>query len=127
MSYGEFINATAIPGAFLADNAMANEYRFVALSATGCDIATSGMADGIIAETYAAGDQVAVYADGYGLLYVNGNSANIDPGDFLKPTTAGAGVKADTNKDAYGAQALEAATSDGVVIRVKIVQGYLGV
>lgn len=47
-------------------------------------------------------------------------------GDFLKPDASGYGVKADTDKDKYGARALAAGVS-GELVPVEVVIGQLSI
>ena len=88
--------------------------------------ATSGLA-GIIVETAADNAQTSLKMGGFFRLKVNGNSVNIAALDPLKPTTGGLGVDADTDKDAFSAIAMEAATTDATYICVYIDHGYAGV
>jgi len=81
---------------------------------------TSGAADGIFTDSGAAGESASIATAGVWYLKVNGNSENIAAGDFLKPTTAGVGIKAG-NGEVASAVALEPATADAVYIRVRIV------
>ena len=68
-----------------------------------------------------SGTCVPLHTSGRGYLTVNGNSVNIAPGDKLGPGTAtGIGVKVTADKKAFGAIALEAASTDGAVIEVLI-------
>ena len=52
-------------------------------------------------------------------------SGGATQGDLLKAASGGAGVVADTDKDCYGALALESGSA-GEAIRVRPVFGYLG-
>lgn len=69
----------------------------------------------------AAGDSVQIARIGdIVYLEVNGNSTAIAVGDPLTATTAGVGVKSTTANDVVGAVALQAATTDGVLIPVLV-------
>ena len=109
------------------------QYRFVNLAGTTaveamkCSISDTGeVAVGIVAETVASGDNAPIFLPGsIGLLCVDGGT-DIAAGDHLKPHTdsSGKGIKTTTDKDFFGAVALEPATDDADVIRVMIVYGY---
>ncbi|KKK93975.1 hypothetical protein LCGC14_2687490 [marine sediment metagenome] len=85
-------------------------------------LATAGaMVQGItITKTTAVSQNVTVRESGTSFLTVNGNSDNIAAGDRIKSTTAGIGIKTTTDTNEIGATALEAATSDGVKIMVRL-------
>lgn len=86
--------------------------------------ATSGFADGIAMETVADGAPVPVKMYGVCLLMVNANSNNLVAGTSkIKPTTAGYGILAGTNKDDYSAVALGASTTDADCIMVILDRG----
>ena len=78
----------------------------------------------------ASGDPVsfAVVGDGLQedrpLLLILG-SGGATQGDLLKSDSAGAGVVASTDKDCYGALALESGSA-GEAIKVRLLFGYLG-
>jgi hypothetical protein len=63
---------------------------------------------------------VAIAIEGWTFLTVNGNSTNIAKGDPLESGGSGIGVKAETDLHNVGAYALEAATTDGAIIKVRI-------
>lgn len=127
MSCNEF-TGRGIPG---TSSGTATVYCFAKATNTGAAktfaIAESGRTAGIFGQTGASGDPVNVYPDGEGWLTVNGVSTNIVAGDLLKATTGGLGVKAGTDKDSYGAMALEPATTDAKTIRVLITRGDVSV
>lgn len=50
----------------------------------------------------------------------------VTAGDFIKPSTGGKGITTTTDKDYYGARALESGVS-GDMIEVEVIQGYLSV
>ncbi len=106
------------------------EYKFIQLDTSECDSAktvvetagTGGQIYGITAtSTAAANRHVTFNTSGECFLYVNGNSANISVGHFLKSDSLGFGVVADSDHDKTGAAALEATTSDAVIIKVRCV------
>jgi hypothetical protein len=115
---------------YVAGGGNIGRYRFVKETTSALDstaaIATAGEKPiGVSVEDADQGRTMPVCEEGFGLLVVNGNSVNIAIGDPLKPATGGAGVKAATEGDYYGAVAKEAATADGVIIKVRIERGYL--
>jgi len=77
---------------------------------------------GIAIGDAAAGEAAGCAFSGPGMVEVNGNSANIAAGDFLKPGASGILVKASAG-DWYIAQAMEPATADGLCIRAHIQKG----
>lgn len=78
----------------------------------------------------ASGDPCSIIFHGDGqqesrpVLLVLG-SGGATQGDLLKAASGGAGVVADTDKDCYGARALQTG-SDGEAIFVQLEFGYLG-
>lgn len=85
-------------------------------------IADSGdHVDGIATEDVASGRGVSVATGGVGLLQVDASTA-ISVGDFLKPNTdsSGVGIKTTTDRDKWGAIALQALASGTGIIRVMI-------
>lgn len=110
------------------------QLRAVKIATTGTEkhkFAQSGASDGAITQGIAINSAatdgvVGVAFDGYGAAEVNGNSANIAAGDFLKAGANGILVKASAG-DHYIAIAQEPSTADGIVIRVKIQKGQLSV
>lgn len=88
---------------------------------------TSDQPHGIIGDdATGSGTSVPLHTSGRGYLTVNGNSANIAPGDKLGPGTAdGIGIKVTADGKAYGAIALEQATTDGAIIEVLICHGHI--
>jgi hypothetical protein len=109
------------------------EYRLGNLEGSGLQNSQISIADtaerviGVIPQSYASGEAACLIIDGIGLLEVDGTVAVV-PGDYLKPNAAstGIGIKAASNNDHYGAQALEPVASGTKVIRVKIVSGVMG-
>lgn len=91
-------------------------------SGLNCEVAgANGVIQGItVSNTDAAGQPISVATAGWTYLTVNGNSSNISKDDPLESTTAGIGIKAETDKHNVGAYALDAATTDGVKIRVAV-------
>jgi len=71
----------------------------------------------------AEGEEAEVGMIGISKAVVDGNSVNIAKLDPLKVNASGHLCKADTDKDIFIAQALEASTADGDVIRVRLL-GY---
>lgn len=84
---------------------------------SGADAVVQGISTG---STDAALRPIAVAIQGWTYLVVNGNSTNIAKGDPLESAGSGIGIKAETDKHNVGAYALEAATADGVKIKVRI-------
>lgn len=81
---------------------------------------------GVIRSTAAAGEGTdLVLSKKVVPLLVNGNSTNIAVGDFLAPTTAGYGIKNATNRTAYNAIALQAATTDAATILALVEYGVI--
>lgn len=109
------------------------KYRFAAHHTTAGQITTPSGEDakniaGITRRTTTSGDLGEVVEEGRCYLEVNGNSVNIAVGDSVKcGTSAGIGIKADTDKDPALCTALEAATADNVVIVVRIDRHDVGV
>jgi len=92
----------------------AETYKFTAAAAGEYPFGVS------VDDADAAADPVAIEGAGkIGMLEVNGADSNIAAGDYLKPTTAGVGIKA-ASGDVAGAIAMEPATADGDIIRVAI-------
>jgi hypothetical protein len=89
--------------------------------------ATSAAANvGVVISTAAAGEGTDLVLTGKVVpLLVNGNSTNIAVGDFIAPTTAGYGIENSTNRTAYNAIALQAATTDAAIILVKVEYGVI--
>lgn len=86
----------------------------------------TGLDDGYAA---IAGENIHVYEENEGMnneCFLESGAA-FNNGAFLKPSTAGVGIATTTDKDAYGAIALHAATAAGQLIRVKVRNGYLSV
>lgn len=112
-----------------ASAAIEKAYRFVKQTTTQEENYKVAPADsgeevlGISIARAAMGEPVGVALSSIGALEVNGASVNIAAGDKLKPATGGVGVKAADDGDAWGAIALEPATTDGAVIRVHIRHG----
>lgn len=78
--------------------------------------------------SYTAGMEVRV-ATVYGTtcyLTVDGSGTAIAAGDLLGSNASGEGIKVTANNAWFGAEALEAATTDGAIIRVLIRGGYIG-
>jgi uncharacterized protein YfaS (alpha-2-macroglobulin family) len=88
--------------------------------------ATSGHAF-ICLTTADEGQPTDVLVSGVGLLLVNGNSTAITAMLKIKPATAGYGVAAGTNKDAYSCLALGASTTAADVIRVAMAHGVANI
>lgn len=81
---------------------------------------------GVIISTAAAGEGTdLVLTKQIVPLIVNGASTNIAVGDFIAPTTSGYGIKNATNRTAYNAVALQAATTDAAVILVMVEYGVI--
>lgn len=108
-------------------------YRFVnqtsttAAQASNCLLADSGdLPVGITQNGAAAiGDACDILGPGeIALLEVDGGTA-IAAGDFLMPHTdsTGKGLKSTTDKDKYGAIAIDPSSADGDVIRVWVTIG----
>jgi hypothetical protein len=78
----------------------------------------------------ASGDPVTIYMVGDGqqedrpILLIIG-SGGCTQGDLLKSDASGGGVTASTDKDCYGALALESGSA-GEAVRVRLLFGYLG-
>ena len=90
--------------------------------ALACSIADSGdHVDGIATEDVASGRGVSVATSGIGLLQVDATTA-ITVGAFLKPNTdsSGVGIVTTTDRDKYGAIAMQALASGTGIIRVMI-------
>lgn len=76
--------------------------------------------------TAIAGENVRVYIDDEECYLESG--AAVAHGDKLKSDSVGRGIPATTDKDRFGAIALQACSAAGVLIRVKVVKsGYLSV
>lgn len=80
---------------------------------------------GITSSGVSSGEHVVVHHSGIGRLTVDGSGTAIVAGDRLKAASGGVGVKTVTDRDEYGAIALEPATTSGAVIRVKIISGQI--
>ena len=127
--------AAISPGPIMADidapcAAAVTAYTFGALNADTPSVATATSAAtnvGVIVNTTdTAGDGAGLVLTGKVVpLLVNGNSTNIAVGDFIAPTTAGYGIKNATNRTAYNAIALQAATTDAATILVKVEYGVI--
>jgi len=105
------------------------QYLFVT-GATDGQVEIAGAADvllGILQDNNAssAGDPCLVAIGGVSKLVVDGNAAAIAVGDPLAADSAGKGVKTTTDKDDYGAIALEASTAAGDIISVLVTPGQL--
>jgi len=129
MAHSDFANARALSGAYTAAASLS---AFTAVTLAGAvatgGSGTEGQVAFLIAEDYASGDsRVTLYSEGEGLAKVNGNSVNIAAGDWLKTTAGGVLIKAATDKDRVVAQALEASTADGDLIRVLLTRHTLSV
>ncbi len=96
-----------------------------------CDLAGAGDKPmGIAADSGILGQNIPIASEGRGRLTVDGSGTAIVAGDYLKPADSesglasdGYGVKAGTDKDIYGAIALDPSTAKGDIIRVEIVGG----
>ncbi len=77
-------------------------------------------ANGIIGSATDSGLTATIHRTGRGRLEVNGSSVNIAPGDYLKPSANGIGVKASTG-DVATAVAREASTASGDEIAVDVI------
>ena len=98
-------------------------YTFGALNADTPSIATATSAGtnvGVIVNSAGTGEGTGLVFEGVVPLKVNGQSVNIAVGDTLAPTTGGVGVKDVTNRHEINAIALQAATTDGVFILVRV-------
>jgi hypothetical protein len=109
----------------LRAGAAINAYRAVVITSgefvqAGAGSGTKGVHAYLSQDAYADGDTVTAFRSGDGLLTVNGNSVNIAAGDYIKTTANGIGVKAATAGDIASFRALAAATTDGAIIRVDI-------
>ena len=81
---------------------------------------------GVALNTAATGEGVGIALTGKVVpLLVNGQSANIAVGSFIAPTTAGYGIVNTTNRTAYNAIALQAATTDAATILVFVCYGVI--
>lgn len=128
MSANEF-KGEIVPGT--AGEAL-TKYRFIkddgtANEASSINLADSGDApDGISCDTYSSGAGCAYAINGTGYLTVLGSTGGaIAKGDWLKPAAdnSGKGIKAGTDRDKYGAKAMEPSAADGDKIQVQIIQG----
>lgn len=109
--------------------------RFVDLAGTTanqllkCSIAdTTDKPFGVADNGGSSGDLISIITTGYeAMLEVDGSGTAIAAGDYLKPdaSSTGKGIKAGTDKDAYGAIALEPSSADGDIIRVLVLNGFL--
>jgi len=71
----------------------------------------------------AAGEGVLLGVGGISKLVVDGNAGAIAAGDKLTSDAAGKGIKTTTDKNVYGAIALEASTAAGDIIQVLVTPG----
>lgn len=103
-----------------------NQYHAVKYASDGqVELAGAGEAAlGILQnDPDAEGEEAAVAVIGISKAVVDGNSVNIAALDPLKVNASGHLVKAATDEDIFIAQALEASTADGDIIRVRLL-GY---
>ena len=113
-------------GLGIVATAAISAYRFVEFNNTGANLtgaaaaAATDLPGGIAPEAIAQGASGSVFVDGIGFLEVDGSGTAIATNDFIKATTGGKGVKATTDGEFYGAIALEPASTDGKIIRVRI-------
>lgn len=71
-----------------------------------------------------AGENIRVYTDNEDCWVETGTvTTAITPGDHLTASTAGVAIRTVTDKDVYGAIALEPATASGKLIKVRVVKG----
>lgn len=108
----------------IAGEALTAGYAVNLTAANTWSIADNGEAmGGIVVEAVAAaGDACSVAIGGIGPMIVDGSGTAIAAGDALKPDagSVGKGIVTTTDRDKYGARALEAATTDGAIINVLI-------
>lgn len=116
------------PGPIIADidapaAAAVVAYTFGSLNADTPAITTATSASGlvgVITNSAATGEGTGLKFSGVVPLKVNGLSVAIARGDYIAPTTAGYGIKDATTKHVTNAVALQAATTDGATILVRI-------
>lgn len=77
---------------------------------------------GVLQDTPVAGQAGSVAIEGITYLVVDGNAGAIAAMDFLSSDASGQGIKDTTGGHEIGAQALEAATTAGAVIKVRLVR-----
>ena len=120
---------TAVAAETIAINRFVNLAGTTANQALKCSIAdTTETVFGVSDNGGSSGDVISIITTGYeAMLEVDGSGTAIAAGDFLKPDggSAGKGIKAASDKDAYGAMALEPSSADGDIIRVLVLTGYL--
>jgi len=109
-----------------------DKYRAVSVT-SGTTVSESGAGSsthgqevlGIATESVEAGRPVPLRGSGVFPAIVNGASTAIAAYDLLKTTTGGIFIKADTTNDIAHYQALEIATTDGVLILVQRIKRTL--
>ncbi len=99
------------------------QYHFMKLVAAVLTICGAGDAIfGVLQDTPSANMAGSVALEGESYLVVDGSGTAIAAMDYLKSDASGQGVKTTSNGDEVGAQALEAATTAGAVIKVRLVR-----
>lgn len=99
------------------------QYHFMKLVASVLTICGSNdPIYGILQDTPVANMAGSVAVEGLSYLVVDGNVGAIAAMDYLSSDANGQGIKDTTNGHEIGAQALEAATTAGAVIKVRIVR-----
>jgi len=73
----------------------------------------------------AAGEGALLGIGGISKLVVDGNAGAIATGDKLTSNSEGKGIKTTTDKNVYGAIALEASTAAGDLIQVLVTPGQM--
>lgn len=109
----------SVPETYIANGAMANQYRFVVVTAeyTVGYAGAGAIAFGINIDTAAAaGDGIAVAKPGDGTCKLVAGAA-VAAGAVLKPDASARGITAATGQ-AYSARAIEAASAAGEIIEV---------
>ena len=108
-----------------ADYSAAATYQYHFMKLVGAVLTICGANDpilGVLQDTPAANMAGSVALEGESYLVVDGNVAAIAAMDYLKSDASGQGIKTTTAGDEVGAQALEAATTAGAVIKVRLVR-----
>jgi len=110
---------------FPAGENLANgAYKFVEIDSSEIVITGAGeQPAGILVSGVADESYCDVKFSGMFILKVDGSGTAIAVGDYLKSDASGVGVKADTDKDLYGAMALEASAAAGDYILVILTHG----
>jgi hypothetical protein len=100
----------------VADSAATVKHRFASWNGGSIATATSAAGNvGVATESATEGQPSSVK---YSKLYILKVSGAIETGDYLKPTTGGAGIEADEG-DEFNAIALDSGTNTHIVVRIE--------